>query len=76
MPVGDAATAASFPLVDPDDTVSLGYEEINRTRDLLAQVKNTIPVNLAGYRSTLKINYGPGIPGPDDGIEGEIWFKV
>lgn len=36
MATGDAATAAGFPLVAATDDKRLGYDEINKTRDLLA----------------------------------------
>jgi hypothetical protein len=46
MAIGDAATAAGFPLVpDSGDAgeVKLGAQEINRTRDMVAGVLGLIP---------------------------------
>lgn len=79
MAVGDEAISVNYPIVPgtgEEGKVKWGAREINRTRDFIAQVKKTIPKNLNDYRSVLKINYGPGIPGPSDGVDGEIWFKV
>lgn len=79
MAVGDDAVAAGYTLV-PDNgeegRVRWGAREINRTRDLIAQLKRLIPNGVSGYRSAVKINTGVGIPGPNDGVEGEIWFRV
>ncbi len=79
MAVGDDALAAGYTLV-PDTgeegRVRWGAREINKTRDYAAQTKALIPVGQSGYRSIAKISYGSGIPGPTDGVEGEIWFQV
>lgn len=79
MAVGDEAKAAEYPLV-PDTgeegRVRHGAREINRTRDFIAQLKNMIPVGIMAFRQGSKISYGGGIPGPSDGVEGEIWFRV
>lgn len=50
MPIGDDAVAAGFPLVPGTGDgaqVRLGAQEINRTRDFVAQVKALIPLNSA-----------------------------
>lgn len=79
MAVGDDAKAAGYPLV-PDTgeegRVRWGAQEINRTRDMVAQVKASIPVGQQGFRLAAKMNSGFGIPGPSDGVEGEIWFRI
>ena len=79
MAVGDDASAAGYPLVPgsgSEGMVKYGAREINRTRDIAAQIKNQIPVGMAGYRSQVKMSYGTGMPGSADGVEGEIYFRV
>lgn len=79
MAVGDDATKAGYPIV-PDTgeegRVRWGAREINRTRDMIAQLISTIPKGQSGVRAAAKISYGGGTPGPNDGVEGEIWFRV
>lgn len=79
MAIGDAAAAAGLPLVPgtgEEGKRKHGAREINRTRDFVAEAIKMIPVGVDGYRSSVKINAGPGVPGPNDGVEGEIWFQI
>jgi hypothetical protein len=79
MAIGDAAAAAGMPLVPgtgEEGKRKYGAREINRTRDFVAQAIQMIPVGVDAYRSNVKINAGPGVPGPNDGTEGEIWFQI
>ncbi len=77
MAVGDQANAAGFPLV-PDTgeegRVRWGAREINRTRDLIAQVKALIPVGKSGFRTAAGISSGTA--DPTGGNDGDIYFKV
>ena len=77
MAVGDAAKAAGYPLV-PDTgeegRVRWGAQEINRTRDQVAGVKNTIPTGKAGYRSAAGITSGTALP--TGGNDGDIYFQI
>jgi hypothetical protein len=77
MAVGDAATAAGYPLV-PDTgeegRVRWGAREINRTRDFIATVWGLIPVGKAGYRSAAGISSGTA--DPTGGSDGDIYFKI
>lgn len=77
MAVGDDASAASFPLV-PDTgeegRVRWGAREINRTRDLIAQVKALIPTGKAQYRDATGIS--SGTTDPTGGSDGDIYFKI
>lgn len=77
MAVGDDATAAGFPLV-PDTgeqgKVRLGAQEINRTRDLVAQTKAQIPVGKAAYRIAAGITAGTAVP--TGGSDGDIYFQI
>lgn len=77
MAVGDAATAAGYPLV-PDTgeegRVRWGAREINRTRDFIATVLALIPVGKAGYRSAAGISSGTA--DPTGGSDGDIYFKI
>lgn len=77
MAVGDAASAAGFPLV-PDTgeegRVRWGARELNRTRDFIAQVWALIPVGKAGYRAAAGITSGTA--DPTGGNDGDIYFKI
>lgn len=77
MAVGDDATAAGFPLV-PDTgeegRVRYGAREINRTRDIAAQVKGTIPVGKSAYRAACGITSGTGAP--TGGSDGDIYLQI
>lgn len=77
MAVGDNATAAGIPLV-PDvgeeGRVRWGAREINRTRDLLAQIKAMIPVGKASFRTASGISSGAGAP--TGGNDGDIYFRT
>jgi len=76
MAIGDDAVAAGFPIV-PDTgaegLVRLGAQEINRTRDEVAQTKAQIPVGKAAYRTAAGISSGTA--DPTGGSDGDIYFK-
>lgn len=80
MAIGDAAAAAGYPLVPdegPDGTggkVKEGYNEINRTRDIIAGLKALIPGSKAGYRGAAGISSGTAEP--VGGTDGDIYFKI
>jgi hypothetical protein len=77
MAIGDDAVLAGYPLVDGDtDKVIDGDQEINRTRDFVAQVKFQIPVGKTAYRGAVGITSGTLDPDDDDGSDGDIYFKV
>lgn len=80
MAVGDAATAAGFPLVPDtggdDARVRWGAREINRTRDEIAGVKTLIPVGKDGFRAAAGITYGTTDPPAGSGNDGDIYFKL
>jgi hypothetical protein len=78
MAVGDAATAAGYPLV-PDTggeeaRVAHGAREVNRTRDFVALVKALIPSGKAAYRAAAGISSGTAAP--SGGNDGDIYFKI
>lgn len=93
MPVGDDARAAGYPTV-PDSgsggEVRLGAQEINRTRDLIAQVRNLIPttwpVNKGGTGSTTpdgaraNLGFSSGTADASDSaggsVDGNVYFKI
>ena len=80
MAVGDAAQAASYPLV-PDTgeegRVRWGAREINRTRDFVAGVKGSIPVGIIAYQLASGVFTGTSEPNNGDGNpEGTIYLKV
>jgi hypothetical protein len=77
MAIGDDALAAGFPLVPDTGTqgrVRLGAQEINRTRDEVAQTKGLIPVGKAAYRTAAGITSGTA--DPTGGNDGDIYFKI
>lgn len=77
MAIGDDAAAAGFPLVpDTGDEgrVKLGAQEINRTRDEVAQTKAAIPVGKSGYRNAAGISSGTA--DPTGGNDGDVYFKI
>lgn len=77
MAIGSEAKAAGYPLV-PDTgeegRIRWGGREINRTRDLIAQVKKLIPANRPAWRSATGISSGTG--NPSGGADGDIYFKI
>lgn len=77
MAVGDDATAAGYPLVpDTGDAgrVKLGAQEINRTRDFIAQVGALIPSSKSAYRTASGIT--SGTTDPTGGDDGDVYFKI
>jgi hypothetical protein len=75
MPIGDDAIAAGYPIVaGASDLVKDGDTEINRTRDLVAQLKALVPTTKAGFRTAAGISSGTG--DPTGGDNGDIYFKI
>ena len=88
MAIGDAAAAAGYGVV-PDTgengRVRWGAREINRTRDYVAALKNSIPTvwpvsrggtgssSKSGARANLGITSGSS--NPSGGANGDIYFK-
>jgi hypothetical protein len=79
MAVGDDATAAGYSLVpntgDPG-RVKLGAQEINRTRDFVAQVKALIPVGHAAFQVASGITQGTTVPSNSVGSNGDIYLMT
>jgi hypothetical protein len=75
--IGDAATAAGYPLV-PDSgeegKVKYGAREINRSRDFVALQGALIPTTKAGFRTSSGISSGTAEP--TGGTDGDIYFKI
>jgi len=79
MALGDDAKAAGYSLVPgsgEEGKMKYGAREINRTRDYIAQVLKLVPTNRDNFRAGAKINVVYSDPGPNDGTEGEIVFRV
>jgi hypothetical protein len=77
MAIGDAAAAAGYPLV-PDTgepgKVKYGAQEINRTRDFIAQLLTLIPGSKDAMRTAAGISSGTA--DPTGGSDGDIYFKI
>ena len=74
MAIGDDATAAGFPLVPnsgEEGKVRYGAREINRTRDLVANVKTSLDSRLTG-----KIERGTAVPVAAYGNNGDIFLVM
>ena len=74
MAVGDDATAVGYPLVPntgEEGLVRYGAREINRTRDLVANVKTSLDSRLTG-----KIERGTAVPGSAYGNNGDIFLVM
>lgn len=79
MAIGDSAKAANYPLVPEtgeEGKRKYGAREINRTRDMIADVAKTVPTTMGSIRSLAKISYGTGVPASNTGVEGEIWLQI
>lgn len=76
MAIGDDAAAAGFPLVPGTELVRNTDEEINRTRDIIAQTKALIPTGKPAYRTAAGITSGTAAPNDADGADGDIYFKI
>jgi len=77
MAIGDDAAAAGYAIVpDTGDEgkVKLGAQEINRTRDYIAQLKALVPSGKAAYRTAAGISSGTA--DPTGGTDGDIYFKI
>lgn len=78
MAIGDASEAAGYGKVPESGVdaarVRYGAQEINRTRDFLAALKNLIPTSKAGYRTAAGISSGTA--DPTGGNDGDIYFKI
>lgn len=89
MAVGDDAVEAGYSLV-PDTgeegRVRWGAREINRTRDFIALVKESVlsvwPVNRGGTGGTTKaqartnLGINSGTTNPTGGVDGDVYFKI
>lgn len=77
MAVGDSAEAAGYPLV-PDTgeegKVKWGAREINRTRDMVAELGANVPTGKNDFRVSAGISSGTAEP--TGGQDGDIYFKV
>ena len=77
MATGDDAQAVGFTIVPEtgeEGRVRWGAEEINRTRDFIAQVKQLLPIGKDAFRQAAGISYGTA--NPSGGDDGDIYFKI
>lgn len=89
MAVGDDAVEAGYSIVPEsgeEGRVRWGAREINRTRDYIALVKETIlsvwPVTRGGTGGTTKaqartnLGINSGTTNPTGGVDGDVYFKI
>lgn len=93
MPVGDAAAAYGLPLVPNSGAggeVRLGAQEINRTRDQIANLATSIPAttpvnkggtgatDAAGARANLGLYSGtdPASDSVAAAVDGTVYFHI
>jgi hypothetical protein len=71
MPIGDKTTQiyGVGKLVSSSDLVTDGYNQINVTRDMVAEVKETLDSRFAGKITKSTSN-------PTGGQDGDIWLKM
>lgn len=78
MAIGDQAEAAGYPLVPEEGgeeaRVRYGAQEINRTRDFIAQLGIRVPTSKTGFRTAAGISSGTA--DPTGGNDGDIYFKI
>lgn len=77
MAIGDAAAAAGLPLVPEtgeEGKVKYGADEINRTRDMIAELMSSTPSSKAAARAAAGISSGTAEP--TGGADGDIYFKI
>lgn len=71
MANGERAAASGFPIVSSSGLVSKGYDEINLSRDLIADVKVALDSRFTG-----KITRGTTTPSNSAGSDGDIYLKM
>lgn len=79
MAIGDDAQDAGYPIVPntgEGGKVKYGAQEINRTRDFVAQVKGLFPVSKAAYRTASGISSGTAAPINTNGNDGDVYFQT
>lgn len=77
MAIGDAAKLAGYSLVSEtgeEGRVRWGAREINRTRDLVAAVRELIPKTKPAARTAAGISAGTAVP--SGGADGDIYFQI
>lgn len=79
MAIGDDAVAAGYPIVPgtgDGGKVKLGAQEINRTRDFVAELKALVPTTHAAAQTAAGITSGTTVPANTVGTDGDIFFKT
>lgn len=77
MAVGDDAVAYGLPIVDgASGEVQQGFTEINRTRDMVAELGVQVPQSNAAAQTRAGITQGTAAPDPTLGAVGDIYFQI
>lgn len=77
MAIGDLAAASGMAVVPSsgeEGKVKYGAREINRTRDYIAETRNSIPSDKPAARIAAGISMGTA--NPSGGAHGDIYFKI
>lgn len=77
MAIGDDAIAGGYPVVPgtgEQGKVKYGAQEINRTRDFVAQLKALIPGSKSAFRDAAGITSGTAAP--TGGADGDVYLQT
>lgn len=80
MAIGDGAIGVGWDVVPESGEagrIRWGAREINRTRDMAAEVYNMVPYSKTAFQRASGIRSGPNHPNniPEYGTGGDIYFR-
>lgn len=77
MAIGDDAEAYGFelvPMTGEEGRVYYGAQEINRTRDYIAELGVIVPRSEGAFRTASGITSGTAAP--SGGVDGDVYFQI